>query len=107
MAENAIELGTALEWAKAWRNLEDKSSYVNELKGWWAPGSDLSQVTQEGAVDSRMYIGLKGTEIKLMLVGVNADGQDMINAEEGWFIYDATKPCPPMCDSESPLFNVG
>lgn len=107
MAENTIELDKAQDWAKTWRDLEDKSPYVNELKGWFVPGVDLTQVTQEGAVDSRMYIGLDGETIKLMLVGVDKDGQDMINAEEGWYIYDATEPCPHKCDIESPLFNVG
>jgi hypothetical protein len=103
MAQNVIELEKAQAWANAWRGLKDKSPYVNDLKGWFVPGEDLSQVIGEGGVNSRMYIGLDGTSLKLMLVAVNAAGKDMINAAKGWFIYDFSIPIPPKQDPTSPL----
>ncbi|MEO9953503.1 hypothetical protein [Nonlabens sp.] len=102
---NTISLETAQQWANDWRKLEDKSTYIDDVKGWNVPGSDLTQVmAQDDAVDSRMYIGLNDNETKLIIVGVDADGKDMIDASKGWYIYDATEPCPHKCDSESPLF---
>jgi hypothetical protein len=103
MAVNVITLEKAQNWANAWRGLKDKSPYVSDLKGWFVPGDDLSQVIGEGAVDSRMYIGLDAANLKLMLVAVNANGEDMINAAEGWYIYDFSIPIPPKQDLTSPL----
>jgi hypothetical protein len=103
MAENTITLEKAQTWANAWRDLKDKSLYVNDLKGWFVPGNDLSQVIGEGAVNSRIYIGLDKTNLKLMLVAVDATGKDMINAAEGWYIYDFSTPIPPKQDPTSPL----
>ena len=40
---------------------------------------------------------------KLMLVGVNADGKDLIDSNH--LIYDKTQPCPDKCDPTSPLYN--
>ena len=49
-----------------------------------------------------MGVDESGTQ-KLMLVGVNSAGNDMIDA--GHLIYDHTMPCPSSCDTSSPLFN--
>ncbi|AGC77691.1 hypothetical protein LX97_02128 [Nonlabens dokdonensis] len=103
MATNTITLETAQTWANAWRSLEDKSPYVDGLKGWWVPGEDLSQVMAEGAVNSRMYIGLDEEDLKLMIVAVDEGGNDMIDASKGWYIYDFTQHIPPMGSSSSPL----
>jgi hypothetical protein len=103
MSENVIELEQAQEWANSWRSLEDKSPFVDNLKGWWVPGSDLSQVMAEGAVDSRMYLGLDGEDLKLMIVAVDGEGKDMIDAGQGWFIYDFSQNIPPKIDTTSPL----
>jgi hypothetical protein len=103
MAQNTIEKSKAQAWAQAWRSLEDKSPYVDQLKGWFVPGADLSQVLAENAVDSRMYLGLDGEQLKLMIVGVDANGSDMINKDNGWYIYDFSKRVPPMSDINSPL----
>lgn len=103
MATNVIDLEKAQTWANAWRSLEDKSPYVDGLKGWWVPGDDLSQVMAEGAVNSRMYIGLDDGDLKLMIVAVDEAGKDMIDADNGWFIYDFSQRIPPKYDPSSPL----
>ena len=103
MATNTIDLEKAQIWANAWRSLEDKSPYVDGLKGWWVPGDDLSQVLAEGAVNSRMYIGMDDDELKLMIVAVDGEGNDMIDAEKGWYIYDFSKGIPPKGSPSSPL----
>ncbi|QJP35653.1 hypothetical protein F0365_15210 [Nonlabens sp. Ci31] len=103
MAKNTITLLKAQDWANSWRSLKDTSPYVNELKGWFVPGEDLSQVMAEGAVDSRMYLGLNGTALKLMIVAVDANGKDMIDESKEWYIYDFSQPIPPAGDNNSPL----
>jgi hypothetical protein len=41
-----------------------------------------------------------------MLVGVDSNGDDMIDSQKGYEIYDFTQPCPDKCDIKSPLFNL-
>jgi hypothetical protein len=55
MTQNGIELEKAHDWDNAQRGLKDKSPSVNDLKGWFVPEEDLSQVIGEGAVKSRMF----------------------------------------------------
>ena len=59
----------------------------------------------EGVVDVRAYMGVDetGTQ-KLMFVGVDADGKDLI--DDNHFIYDKTQPCPAKCDPSSVLFKL-
>ena len=41
---------------------------------------------------------------KLMFVGVDADGKDLI--DDNHFIYDKSQPCPAKCDPSSVLFKL-
>ncbi|WP_374399026.1 hypothetical protein [Flavobacterium sp.] len=52
----------------------------------------------------RAYMGVDttGTQ-KLMFVGVDTDGKDLIDANH--LIYDNTQPCPKNCYPTSPLYN--
>ncbi len=48
-------------------------------------------------------MGVDGTGTqKLMFVGVDADGKDLVGANN--LVYDNTNPCPAKCDPTSPLF---
>jgi hypothetical protein len=69
------------------------------------PIVDLSEVLNENAAGSKFYMGLEnkkkgGQEIKLMLVGTRKDGSDLIDYENGNYVYDFSKSCPPFCDDE-------
>ena len=101
MSKYSISLSDAKNWVKSWR-----TNPPTELaKGHLIPGEALSELlATEGVVDVRAYMGVdeSGTQ-KLMFVGVDANGNDMIDVNN--FIYDSTKPCPPNCDSISPLYN--
>jgi hypothetical protein len=115
--KNTITLKTAKQWAKEWR--DDQASYNKyfECRAFNIPLEDLKEVIAEGAVSVRGYLGVKKTqekgeeavfEEKLMFVGVNADGQDMISSKNGedldfGEIFDLTEPCPELCDPKSPL----
>jgi len=81
-------------------------------------------VDDEGNVRSslkgvRTYFAIKATdqdlpdEVTALVVAVDLKGNDLINTgngvgaggdEEESEIYDFTKPCPDVCDKESPLY---
>ncbi len=81
-----------------------------------------STVDQEGNVKStlqgvRTYFAIKKEdedlpdEVTALVVAVDLEGNDLINTTvglgddgEGTEIYDFTRPCPDICDPESPLF---
>ena len=101
MSDFTITLDEAKEWAASWRTNPPKDL----AKGHWIPGEALSELlATEGVVDVRAYMGVDetGTQ-KLMFVGVDADGKDLIDGNH--FIYDKTQPCPKNCDPTSPLYN--
>lgn len=117
---NTISLKTAKKWAKEWRDDEASYNKYFECRAFTIPLVDLKEVIGEGAVSARGYLGVKKTkdketgdiifEEKLMFVGVDADGKDMISSkngedldDDGGRIYDATDPCPDLCDDSSPL----
>jgi hypothetical protein len=103
MAQNTITLAQAQAWATKWR-----SNPANTVKAFLIPENDVTQLLQEpGIANIRAYLGVdeQGTQ-KLMLVGVNGDGRDMISDADGQNIYDFTLPCPSNCDETSPLYTL-
>ncbi len=103
MAKNTIKLEQAQEWAASWR-----SNPNNTVKAFLIPNIDITQLLAEkGVQDVRAYVGIDdNNEQKLMLVGVDSEGNDLIDEANGQFIYDFTQPCPKKCDINSPLFNL-
>lgn len=120
---NTISLDEAKKWAENWRDLESDYNKYNKCIAFNIPKIDLQEVLAEDGVESiRAYIGVKETtnskgkvtfEEKLMIVGVDENGKDMIpfsdenslslqGAEQSG-IFDFTEPCPNMCDESSPL----
>ncbi|MBL4708697.1 MAG: hypothetical protein JKY48_09700 [Flavobacteriales bacterium] len=77
------------------------------IKGFVVPLNDFKKITEEqGVENARIYMGIHEGEEKLMMVGVNSAGEDMIDyeGEPKQYIYDFTTPCPKMCDESSPLY---
>lgn len=120
MKKNTISLKTAKKWAKEWRDDEASYNKYFECRAFNIPLEDLKEVIAEGAVSVRGYLGVKKTkdidtgdiifEEKLMFVGVDINGKDMISSKDGenldassGDIFDLTQPCPDMCDPGSPL----
>jgi hypothetical protein len=103
MAKNAITLQQAQEWATTWRE-----NPLHIIKAFLIPQADFVQLLAEkNVVDIRAYVGTdENGEQKLMLVGVNDKGQDLIDEANNQNIYDFTQPCPDFCDLESPLFTL-
>ncbi|MGQ2983959.1 hypothetical protein [Flavobacterium sp.] len=108
--DNRIELETAQNWAKKWR--EGKEGYIfhSQVKGFLIPIEGLKHIFDSGAEAARAYIGVDDNgEAKLMFVGTTYNHQmqthdDMLpkSAQPG-FIYDFTLPCPRACGYNSPL----
>ena len=116
---NTISLKTAKNWTKRWREKEKTYNAHHDCRAFNIPLKDLKEVINEDGVESvRGYIGVERQNIngenvfieKLIIVGVNAAGKDMISSMNGedldqdsGFIYDFSRPCPNLCDPESPL----
>jgi hypothetical protein len=120
--KNTITLKTAKKWAKEWRDDEASYNKYFDCKAFNIPKIDLIEVLAEDGVESvRAYLGVEKTLVdggqpifkeKLMIVGVDKDGKDMIstlkedpevlNPLKG-SIFDFTEACPDLCDSNSPL----
>lgn len=103
IVQNSISLSKAQSWARTWR-----SNPENTVKAHLIPQIDVTELlAEENVVDIRAYIGVdENGENKLMLVGVDADGNDLIDEEAGQYIYDFTLPCPNTCDVNSPLYTL-
>ena len=118
---NAISLEGAKKWAKRWRKKESKYNKHNDCRAFNIPKKDLIEVLNEDGVESvRAYLGVEKLRDKdtgkkyyvekLMFVGVDANGKDMISSSDGITldngpldIYDFSTPCPTTCDNQSPL----
>ena len=121
--KNTITLRKAIKWTARWRKLKACLNPQERCRAFNIPKIDLQEVLQEEGVASvRAYMGLqeqidehgnlKFIE-KLVIVGVDAEGKDMLpvdesnnNAflfEEDGYVYDFTAPCPDVCDDQSPL----
>ncbi|MEE9407024.1 MAG: hypothetical protein V3V28_02995 [Polaribacter sp.] len=110
---NAIPLTTAQNWVKRWRDEESSYNTHNECFAFNIPLIDLQEVINEKGVASiRGYLGVDENNVeKLLIVGVNAQGKDMITIPksdlraigDGGDIYDFSEPCPSVCDDDSPI----
>lgn len=103
MAQNTITLQQAQTWAQNWRKNPNPS-----VIAFLIPEVDLTEVMAErDTVNVRTYLGINDIgESKLMIVGVDSNGKDLIDEANGQFIYDFTTSCQPNCDVDSPLFNI-
>lgn len=103
MAENTITLEQAQKWAQNWINNPNK-----DIRAFLIPEVDLTQaMAEEKTVNVRSYLGIDDNgNCKLMIVGVDAEGKDLINDKAGQYIYDFTHGCPKKCDVDSPLFKL-
>jgi hypothetical protein len=105
MEKNTITLEQAQEWVAKWK--AEGANYLakNQLKAFLIPGIDVTQVISEECTDVRSYLGLDvNNQPHLVIVGVDAKGNDMIDDTKGWYIYDFSHPCPSTCDVNSPLY---
>ena len=98
---NTISVAEATIWFNRWMDSDKKI----DKKGFFIPGSDLTDVmAEEGVVDSRAYMAIDNDgEHHLLIVGVDAAGNDMLDEEAGQHVYDFTRPCPVICSATGPF----
>ena len=119
MAVNTICLDKAVAWTTAWRAQDGSFKDHKDLKAFMIPHEDLQEVLAEpNVVNVRAYIGIDTANDNaphLIIVGINAEGEDIIYAaagegcddEDGTVntgLYDFSHPCPTTCDETSPLY---
>ncbi len=112
--KNTISLDTAKKWTKKWRQKESTYNKYHECKAFNIPKIDLQEVLAEKGVASiRAYLGVDENNVeKLMIVGVDEKGKDMITTSDDLAlkgnqngdIFDFIEPCPVSCDESSPLY---
>ena len=117
-SRNTISLKTAKEWTKRWRTMESSYNAHQDCRAFNIPIKDLKEAIAEGAASVRAYIGVEKIKVegenvfieKLMIVGVDANGKDMVSSKDGLTlddesgeIFDFSTPCPTTCDQDSPI----
>lgn len=115
LTDNEITLDQAKQWVHNWQNRNDICG--NEFKASRIPIADLTELLDNNPEVEyvRVYLGCyeeNGSTIyKTLVVGVNAEGNDIIGPgavpgpNPNTQIYDMTMPCPNMCDEHSPLYS--
>jgi hypothetical protein len=105
-SNDVIKLDSAVSYTAGWRRMaKERLDPEDYIKAFLIPMTDFTNILAEGAVSVRAYLGNNEEtgEKKLLLVGVDADGNDMIDYDAGKYVFDFTTPCPAMCDKNSPL----
>lgn len=107
MPLNTITLAQAQEWAENWNNNKLAFFENNDLKAFAIPGQVITDVTShKDVVDVRTYFGLDDDmNPHLMVVGVDANGNDLINEAKGLYVYNYARPCPSNCPQVAPFIN--
>jgi hypothetical protein len=99
-----IPLQTAVNWTTAWR-----SANPNAIKAFKINIDEVNDILKEVNVNAiRVYFGIDNGVEKLVLVAVDANGNDIIDPTVNGHVisgtYDFNEPCPPICGSGgSPL----
>ncbi|UMY65769.1 MULTISPECIES: hypothetical protein [unclassified Flavobacterium] len=96
---NVIPLKQAQDWAANWQK-------DNTLKAFLIQKDNIDSILAAGGnvANFRGYLGLDDAgDPVFMLVGVDASGNDIINEEDGYYVYDFNDPCPRTCSPGSPL----
>jgi hypothetical protein len=91
----------SLKQAAAMTARHRKTIKAGEVKGLYYGRAALEQLLkQKGCVGLRAYLGKKdGNKPTLVLVGVDAAGQDLVTG----VILEFGHPCPPYCSSPNSL----
>ncbi|SRR5690606_34453915 len=95
-----INLDTAIDYTHAYQ-----AQHPDEIKAYFVGIEKINLILEhEDCIGIRIYNGYdsEAGRTNLVLVGVNANGEDMITAP----IIEKLSPCPPSCDSSSPLIHI-
>lgn len=108
--QNQITLQEAIDLTTTFRNCKEKilsapyqNTHILCNSETFSGDAVRDLLNQEGCVDFRIYLGMneEKTEVKLILVGVNPDGGDMVS--DSSIILDLGVRCPDSCPPPSAL----
>lgn len=97
MSDYKITLAEGVAYTTAWR--DKNPDLVRAFKVDKAAMTEL--FSDSNAVAFRAYLGYDGNTPQLVMVGVDSDGNDILDP-----VYDHAGPCPENCDEDSVL-NTG
>ena len=106
--DDVITPSTFTTWVTNW-NVNGRGYTDTVLTEYFTmPLIDITEFTRyldTSVVAARFYMGLEMTATDtmphIMLVGVDSDGNPLIDDANNQYIYDVTKPCPTLCNKES------
>lgn len=106
MEVNTIPLQEAIDSVIRWKNLADqKLGLADMILAFNVPLINFTQIINKGCHSVRGYLAInEAGEKQLLVVGVDAEGHDLIDYENGYYVYDFSIACPMNCDQTSPLF---
>lgn len=108
MAQNTITLQEAQAWAQNWNDKKLDFFSRDDLKAFSIDQQIIMDaLAPVGVVGIRTYLGLDDNLTPhLMIVGIDVNGNDVINEQSGYHIYNYSAPCPQQsCSSSSPTIN--
>ncbi len=99
--QDTISLAKFNTWTNAWVQGGQAYTATTLTRYYTMPVIDLSEVLGETPAAARFYQGLDVSVTPnvphLLLVGVDANGNDMLDYSAGQYVYDVSRPCPPKC----------
>lgn len=109
IVDDPISFDKAKGWTALWNTQVNGGGGFFDRDSLFAfdfPFDDISNIFNEsGAATFRMYFGLNNSDdFKAAVVGVDANGRDMTDTTQNFYIFDLSTPCPPFCDTTSVLY---
>jgi hypothetical protein len=98
LPKHAVSLENAKNWIRNWQERTEIGG--NEIKAHMIPSKDAFDIfyNDKGFENYRGYNAITDQgEFKFLMVGVDADGNDIVDYDRGYYIYDMTTPCPSVC----------
>lgn len=107
MPLNTITLEQAQQWAENWNKHKLAFFAKRDLKAFAIPRQVIEDVSSDPeVVHVRTYFGLDDElNPHLIVVGTNADGNDLIDEARGQHIYNFAISCPTYCPQVGPFIN--
>jgi hypothetical protein len=127
-SSNTISKEEAIARTTLWRQVFAETFQVEDpakiIRGFRIPIADIHDLADKYKDQEieyvRAYLCAKPTAIPspgqeytfdIILVPVKSDEKDLLSVTKGGIlesaIYDVTQPCPPCCDTSSPLYYSG
>ena len=100
--QDTISLYKFNKWVNAW--ISDGASFTNTslTKSFRMPNMDLTETLAENPDSVRFHLGLDKSVSPyvphLIIVGVDARGNDMLDYSQGQYAYDVSVVCPTDCN---------